>query len=563
MSALCVSCFLVPALKISVSGSPATIAVIIVNYGTAELAAEAVRSVLENTHGTCRVEVHLVDNASPDGDARVLQQLHAQEGWDRSDNGPVTIYAETQNHGFGRGNNVALNALAARETPPDYVLLLNPDAQVQSGALETLATFLDTHENVGCVGAQISKPSEGPVTAAFRFPSAKVEFVSAANLNPITRAFGGATMWMSPDLPTQQVDWVAGAAVMFRMKALEEAGFFDPDFFLYFEEVELIWRLAQHGWPCWYVREAKVIHHEGAATDVRSGEGARKRRPAYWYQSQAMYFRKTASPFRATGRAVARLAGALVHRGVSLLRGRQPDLPKAYFKDYMRHTLFPVFGAVDLAPGADSSTRSQAQHDIDTNAPRTAAINDGKINRNPSDIGFWSLIAEDFRTHDRDLFAQGFWTLFWHRFGNMRMSAPGRILRFPLTLLYWTGSKCAQWFCGMDLPYTVVVGRRVKLEHFGGMILVARAIGNDVTLRQNTTLGIKTRAENEARPTIGDGVDIGVGVAIVGDVCIGRNSVIAANAAVVSDCPADVLVAGAPARIKQQSGKPKLKKLVG
>lgn len=554
---------LVPSLNSPVSVSSPTIAVVIVNYGTADLAAEAVRSVLENPHGAYRVEVHLVDNSSPGGDARILQQLHVQEGWDRAANGPVTIYAETENHGFGRGNNVALATLAARDTPPDYVLLLNPDARLQPGALETLASFLDTHETVGCVGAQISKPSEGPVTAAFRFPSAKVEFVSAANLTPITRLFGGATMWMSPDLPTQQVDWVAGAAVMFRMKALKDVGFFDPDFFLYFEEVELIWRLAQHGWPCWYVSEAQVIHHEGAATDVRSGSGARKRRPAYWYQSQAMYFRKTASPFRATGRAVARLAGALVHRTTSLLRGRQPDLPKAYFKDYMRHTFMPVFGAADLTRVAPHATGSQAQHDIDSNAPRTAAINDGKTNRNPQDIGFWSLIAEDFRTHESDFFAQGFWTLFWHRFGNMRMSVPGRILRFPLTLLYGLGSKCAQWFCGMDLPYTVVVGRRVKLEHFGGMILVARAIGNDVILRQNTTMGIKTQDANQARPTIGDGVDISAGVVILGDVSVGRNSVIAANSVVLSDCPADVMVAGAPASVKKQRGKAVLKKVAG
>ena len=552
-----------PSLTSPVPDSSAAIAVVIVNYGTAELAAEAVRSVLNNTHAAFNIEVHLVDNASPDGDALALQKLHKEERWAHSENGPVTIYAENENHGFGRGNNVALHALAARENPPDYVLLLNPDAQLQPGALETLATFLNTHSDVGCVGAQISKPTEGPVTAAFRFPSAKVEFVSAANLNPLTRLMGGGTMWMSPDLPTQQVDWVAGAAVMFRMKALEEAGFFDPDFFLYFEEVELIWRLAQHGWPCWYVQEAHVIHHEGAATDVRSGSGARKRRPAYWYQSQAMYFRKTASPIRATGRAFARLAGALIHRGASLLRGRQPDLPKSYFKDYMRHTFLPVLTAKDLSNNADLPTGSQAQHDIDTNAPKTAAINDGKINRNPHDIGFWSLIAEDFRTHDRDLFAQGFWALFWHRFGNLRMSAPGRILRSPLTLLYWFGSKSVQWFCGMDLPYTVVVGRRVKLEHFGGMILVARAIGNDVILRQNTTLGIKTPTKDQARPTIGDGVDIGVGAAILGDISIGRNTVIAANAAVVHDCPADVLMAGAPARIKKKSDKPTLQKMTG
>lgn len=543
--------------------TPTKVAVVIVNYGTAELAAEAVRSVLLQNHAPFDVEVHLVDNASPGGDAEVLEKLHAQESWGQGANGPVTLYREAENHGFGRGNNVVLNALAARSEPPAYVLLLNPDAQLQPGALHTLAAFLDSHETVGCAGAQISKPDGTPVSAAFRFPTAKVEFTSAANLGPITRMTGDATLWMSPDLPTQQVDWVAGAAVMFRMEALAEAGFFDPDFFLYFEEVELIWRLAQHGWPCWYVQEAHVRHFEGAATDVRSGSGARKRRPAYWYQSQAMYFRKTSSHPRATGRALARLAGAALHRGVSLLRRRTPDLPKAYFRDYLRHTFLPVFTAVDQRASTPAYATSQAQHDIDHDVPKTDAINDGKVNRNPGGIGFWALIAEDFRTHARDPFAQGFWTLFWHRFGNMRMSAPGRILRFPLTLLYWSGAKGAQWFCGMDLPYTVVVGRRVRLEHFGGMILVARAIGNDVTLRQNTTLGIKTMDAIQARPTIGDGVDVGAGAVILGDISIGRNSIVGANSTVLSDCPADVMIAGAPATIRKTTGKPTLEKVVG
>lgn len=317
---------------------PSTLAVIVVNYGTASLAADAVRSVLSQEVGARGVVVHLVDNASPGDDAAELSALHQAESWGEQ----VVLHLEAENHGFGRGNNVALNALARTASPPEHVLLLNPDATLTPGALAGLADFLDSNVTVGCVGARISQPGHGPASAAFRFPGPLVEFTSAANIGPITRALGDNTLWHAPDIPTGQVDWVAGAAVMFRMQALLDAGFFDPDFFLYFEEVELMWRLNQHGWPCWYLAEAEVLHHEGAATKVRSGDGQKVRRPAYWYASQRMYYAKTRSRFGAIGWAVARWAGACVHLSVSTLRRRASDHPSHYLRDFGRLVLAPL-----------------------------------------------------------------------------------------------------------------------------------------------------------------------------------------------------------------------------
>lgn len=177
------------------------------------------------------------------------------------------------------------------------------------------------------------------------------------------------------------------------------------------------------------------------------------------------------------------------------------------------------------------------------------AANHGTQNNNPAGIGFWALVSEDFRTHESDPLSQGFWALFWHRYGNWRMSVQPRPLRMPLSLFYKVAARVTQWFCGIDLPYTVRVGRRVKLEHFGGMILVAHTVGDDVIIRQNTTFGLACPSRPNARPIIGDRVDIGAGAVILGGITIGHDTVIGANAVVNKDQPAHVVVGGVPARI--------------
>ncbi len=177
----------------------------------------------------------------------------------------------------------------------------------------------------------------------------------------------------------------------------------------------------------------------------------------------------------------------------------------------------------------------------------------GRANNNPADIGFWALVAEDYRTQEGRFFSQGFWALFWHRFGNWRMSVRWKLLRMPLTLLYRLGVVLTEWMAGIMLPYTVIVGRRVRIEHFGGMILIARAIGDDVILRQNTTFGIARTNGLGEWPVIGDEVDIGAGAVVLGNVKVGRGAKIGANAVVLKDIPSGAVAVGVPARILQRT----------
>lgn len=201
---------------------------------------------------------------------------------------------------------------------------------------------------------------------------------------------------------------------------------------------------------------------------------------------------------------------------------------------------------MDRSPNRPGEWQRRAAGD-----PRFAPVR-GDRNANPPGIGLGALIAEDYRTHDRDWFSEGFWTLFWHRIGNARMGLP-KPLRVPATLLYRVMFRWVSRSTGIYLPYTVRVGRRVRLEHFGGMILVAQWIGDDVTIRQNTTFGIARLDAVADRPVIGDRVQIGAGAVILGSVLVGEDAVIGANAVVRRDVAPGSVVGGVPARLIGQA----------
>jgi serine O-acetyltransferase len=203
------------------------------------------------------------------------------------------------------------------------------------------------------------------------------------------------------------------------------------------------------------------------------------------------------------------------------------------------------FHPVQFPSGATMS------HTIDpSTAPATdlRPLSQGDRNDNPPGIGFLALLREDLRTHDRNLFEQGFWAVAVHRFGNWRMGLP-KPLRAPMTVLFRALSKWVEWTCGISLPYTVRLGRRVRIWHHGGIILHARSIGDDVSIRQNTTFGLVHPDRPLEIPTIEDRVDIGCGACVLGNVTIGHDSRIGANAVVLSDVPPGSTAVGVPARV--------------
>jgi N-acetylglucosaminyl-diphospho-decaprenol L-rhamnosyltransferase len=300
--------------------------VVIVNYKTASLVLDCIDALMRaHQHGIQMLAV-IVDNASQDGSLEILRQGLAERQH------PFWIRVEPlpKNGGFAYGNNVVLKQALEAPSPPDYILLLNPDAAVREGAIAPLIQFLEANPKVGLVGSRLEDPDGTPQTSAFRFPSIWSELDHGLRLGAVSRLIAHRKLAMPISSEPYPSDWLAGASLMIRREVLTTAGLFDEDYFLYFEEVDFCHRAQQAGWECWYVPESRVVHLVGQSTGVTDTRRSPPRMPLYWFESRRRYFLKF------HGAAYAALADLLWMVGFSLWRirrwlFRKPDSDPPYF----------------------------------------------------------------------------------------------------------------------------------------------------------------------------------------------------------------------------------------
>ncbi|MEQ8770536.1 MAG: serine O-acetyltransferase [Phycisphaerales bacterium] len=171
-------------------------------------------------------------------------------------------------------------------------------------------------------------------------------------------------------------------------------------------------------------------------------------------------------------------------------------------------------------------------------------------------LGLAAIIAEDWRANGRDWTRPGFRALAVHRFGVWRMTIKWRLARAPLSVLYRTLERRVRNHYGIELPYSVSVGRRVVIEHQGAIVVHGDSvIGDECTLRQGVTLGNRSREHPLEAPTLGVGVDIGAGAKLLGPIQVGDRAVIGANAVVLTDVPAGHLAVGVPATVRPRAAR--------
>ncbi len=125
-------------------------------------------------------------------------------------------------------------------------------------------------------------------------------------------------------------------------------------------------------------------------------------------------------------------------------------------------------------------------------------------------------------------------------------------LFFPARLL----SQIARFFTGIEIHPGAKIGKRFFIDHGLGVVIGETAvIGDDVLLYQGSTLGGTGIVKGKRHPTLGNNVVIGAGAKVLGNIAIGDNSYIGANAVVIKDVPPNSTVVGVPGRITKQDGK--------
>ncbi len=518
-------------------GESPRVLVSIVNYKVSEYTKGAIRSLLESVEDAGFFKVCVIDNDSQDGSFEILRDYVSERGWTET----VRVIAAPKNGGFSYGNNLALLSSVEDGFVPDYLYLLNPDTEICPGAIANMLFFMDENPRIGIAGSCVLNEDGTQRPSAWRFHSMLGELERTARTGPISRLLSKATMSLPSLEHAGPVDWVSGAGMMVRREVIEDAGLMDEGFFLYYEETDWCLRALRAGWPTWFNPDSKITHFVGKCTQV-TGEGAQERRlPGYMFESRRRYFTKNHGEVYARASDLAWLLGQGVWAARCALSKKGKGEPHIV-RDFAAHAFRPLQSLnqqpelSDTALGREKSGRGGPK-----NAP---PLPNGTQNANPPELHLIELLWEDLCTHERRVLEPGFLALVVHRLGNARMDVKSKLLRGPLSVAYKCGAMGIRNGFGIKLDYNVKVGRRVRIWHHGGIILGAREIGNDVHIRQNTTLGVKNRAHPDAKPIIEDGVEIGAGACIVGHTRIGHHSTIGANAVVSHDVPAESLVRG-------------------
>jgi GT2 family glycosyltransferase/lipopolysaccharide/colanic/teichoic acid biosynthesis glycosyltransferase len=239
------------------STPPPEVSIVIVGYNSLPELRECLASVRSADVGL-RLEILLVDNASSDGTRDFIRENEPD----------VRLTANSLNVGYSRAVNQGIAEARAK-----YVLVLNPDIVVLPGSIERLKSFMDEHTDVAIAGSKLLNPDNTLQHSCRRFYTLPTLVLRRTFLGSIlrnSRAVADHLMLDYDHETSREVDWVIGACMMVRRRALDDIGGMDERFFLYFEDVDWCYRAWQSGWKVCYVADS-VMKHRHTRDSARPG----------------------------------------------------------------------------------------------------------------------------------------------------------------------------------------------------------------------------------------------------------------------------------------------------
>ncbi|MEM9781764.1 MAG: glycosyltransferase family 2 protein [Pseudomonadota bacterium] len=304
------------------------VAIITVNHGTARALLQRLQRYVQHLDGI-EARVILVDNASPGDDGEVLRSgVAALQPLPV----PVEVILSPVNGGFAAGNNVAFARLRREASPPDAVVLLNPDAEPEPGAIQALFEGLVAAPRSGFAGPVLINDDGSTWSGAFNFPSWQIEILRPLGIGIVDRF---SPLLAATDAGPARVDWLSGASLMIRWTAIQALGDLDEGYFLYHEEVDYQREGARQGWEAWHIPAARVRHAAGETTGVVDGQIRRGRTPAYLFESWVRYSVKQRGAAATRIVATLRLVTIMLGQLKLILQGRGISLPQRYLRDYL------------------------------------------------------------------------------------------------------------------------------------------------------------------------------------------------------------------------------------
>lgn len=228
--------------------------IIIINHNSTDYLLECLKSINASL-GKISAGIYVEDNASDDDAERIKLKFPK-----------VILSGNSSNRGFAGAVNSALKKSSA-----PYVVLLNPDTRVTHGFFESVLVYMEDRPEVGIMGPEILN-SDGSIQGSARsFPNFITAFFGRKSL--LTRWFPRSRparqsilTHISDGISPMAVDWISGACMVVRKKAIDDVGFLDERFFLYWEDADWCKRMWNAGWKVVYCPMATVVHHVGGSS---------------------------------------------------------------------------------------------------------------------------------------------------------------------------------------------------------------------------------------------------------------------------------------------------------
>lgn len=263
--------------------------IVIVNWNAGGLLKDCIYSILQTSNESLVSKLIIVDNQSSDNSIQLLPH-HPK----------IRLILNSKNEGFARAANQGF-----RESKEAYTLLLNPDTRLNPDTLSDCFHFMETNPRIDIMGCQLYNNEGKLLPSCSLFPTASSFIYEATGLSRIApRLFPPATLMLNWDHQTDRyVDQLMGAFLFMRTNLFDRIGYFDEQFFVYFEDVDFAKRLSLAGGKSYFNASIKAYHiGKGTTAQVKAY------RLSLYLTSKLLYAKKYFSP-----------AGYLAIRAVTLL----------------------------------------------------------------------------------------------------------------------------------------------------------------------------------------------------------------------------------------------------